>query len=383
MHAQEHSGNMMGYSSVPRGEPVYVFEIDSQTGLATPTVFVNDIEGALIHNMGHTAICPVPMGACVTSTTGGLIQGFDAYGEYIEETVAGAGTSTIAFAAVTAAPTDAEWVNQFGLPYKRLSGTTTGITYTIHASDEDERGTFVVDGGVSGPTEIELSYIADKNNPFGDSYATRYASGTIGDTTLAVTATIDAEGDIVVTLPTTGGVETPATVTFPDGRTIRGVTDDTVSHRLSPLYLSKYRDVINTDAFHDRLVAVAFDNTDFKAVYADVTGSLTPTLEALVEGEGTDTVTITLSGIPAGGQTITVAGIVVDATAIDDPDPYVVIVDDTLAEIATGLAAAIDGVQDAGTSITVSAASDAAVVTLTNDSGGDGEFDTAPTVTIV
>jgi hypothetical protein len=255
----------------------YAYDVAYKVGHFKGTVELVDLATIPPVKMGQGSTCPVPWGACVSSVTGGVVAGSDMYGQLVRETVGAAGTSKIAFAAITSGPADAKWVNKFGLPYKYVATnaeTPGDITITAPAADGDNRGTFVYSGAFSGThiATVTVAYKADISNLMGDPYAPRFASAAIDSATLAVTATyVPATGVMTVTVPasTPAGVKT--TVTFPDGHTERGVAGTPLVHTLSPVWRSQYGDVINAAAA-DRLVAVSFDGSFIKNVYADVTG---------------------------------------------------------------------------------------------------------------
>lgn len=106
-----------------------------------------------------------------------------------------------------------------------------------------------------------------------------------------------------------------------------------------------------------------------------------------VGGGGSDTVTATVTE-PAGGiqdGTLTISGITVDG--VEFPEVTVTITEGmTPSEAATAIAAALDGLQDAGGTLTISATADGADVIITEAGGGlfgDGitvTFEEAPPV---
>lgn len=268
-------------SHVPNME--YAYDVVHRTGLVTATLKVASITGTPIKGarMGVSVVCPIDTGACVSSATGGIVTGTDMYGQPVRETVGIAGTSEIAFAAIQSAPADAQWANQFGLPYKYLDDATppaTNITITAPASDGDARGTFVVVSPAltSVYQDIQLNYVADKLNLMGDAYASRWASDPVGSLTVSVTATLDPTGEAVVTIPEAGTPASAVTVTFPDGHTVRGTSGTEITHQLSPIWMSQYAKAIGTDEDAlNKLIAVGFDNTAYEGVYATVTGGVT------------------------------------------------------------------------------------------------------------
>ena len=93
-------------------------------------------------------------------------------------------------------------------------------------------------------------------------------------------------------------------------------------------------------------------------------------LTALVEDTGTATATITISGLPAtiaGTATVTANA----GEAITGLSAVPITVGMTSSELATAIAAELDGAEDAGTSLTLAAAAVGSVVTVTEDGGAD------------
>lgn len=231
----------------------YAMDVTVGSGIARPTMALEGIAGVAVstHVMGDVGVCPVSCGACVSSTTGGLVQGYDMYGQYIEETVAAEGTSTIAFAGILAAPADAVWADQYGLPYKYAGAAADApagvVTYTEPASDEDARGTFALDTPLATGVrdEVELYYLADTENLMGDAYATRFASpdrvsavteaGTLNKSTGVGSITKVASSD-------TSGIRW---YTLPDGQVLESNDSaGALAFTLSSLYISKYGAVL-------------------------------------------------------------------------------------------------------------------------------------------
>lgn len=99
-------------------------------------------------------------------------------------------------------------------------------------------------------------------------------------------------------------------------------------------------------------------------------------------GGGTPSVALTLSGGPqVGAGTATVTGLIVDGSAITDPAVVPMADGETADQIAANIAAAIDGLQDLATVITLAASSTGATVNVTSSgSSGAGNFDSDPAV---
>ena len=135
---------------------------------------------------------------------------------------------------------------------------------------------------------------------------------------------------------------------------------------------------------NDKLVATEMIGFDVGAAMGGGTPPVGVPITATVAGTGSDTVTITIAGGPIGSPAkLTIAGISVDGTAIDDPAEVNISANADAASVATKVARAIDGQQDAGTTITVSATANGAVVTLTQaGSTGAGNFDAGITATV-
>lgn len=266
-------------------ETKYAAEVNSVTGLTAPTLRIKDIGGLALasavaaRRMGDTIVSLIPTGACISSVSGGVIEGWDMYGQYVAQTVAAAGTSTIAFAGVVKYPADALWVERYGLPYKysaAAAAPNADVTITASGPSADARGTFVYAGafGADGWADVPVPYVADRDALFGAPYADRFdlAVASRYATALAVVGTINNTGAIALTIPTSGlASQVPCTVTFPDGTTVRAITNSVVNHTLSPVWMSQYANVV-PDV--DKLVAVSFDWPQFAGVYANLTGSL-------------------------------------------------------------------------------------------------------------
>lgn len=247
----------------PFGRPLnvadmnFAADVDVATGMTAPTLQIADIEGlAITKPMGVASICPVATGACVGSTTGGDVTGWDMYGQLITETVAAAGVSTIAFAGIVGAPDDAVWVNQFGLPYKYLGDAASpnaDVTITAPDPAEDARGTFAfggtfVDTDPMKYTEVEVPYIADRAELMGAPYASRFETTAAVAETVMV-GTIDNTGAIAITTTLIADDSTQQVYSFPDGGTV--AVDNgagTLNYTLSPLWMSKYaRNITDVD----------------------------------------------------------------------------------------------------------------------------------------
>lgn len=232
----------------------YVYDIDHRNGLALPTIQLSDIDamGVFARRMGNVGVCPVATGACVSSATGGVVYGFDMYGQYIQQTVGVGGTSTIAFAVVTEAPADALWANQFGLPYKysdAAAAPNADVTITASGADADSRGTFAYAGSLTAGeyTEVEVPYMIDTDAPYGAPYNTRF------DTTAAVASTefagtVNNTGAIAITKTLIADDSAFITLSFADGTTVRTANAaEAYNHTLNPLWMSKYASVADVD----------------------------------------------------------------------------------------------------------------------------------------
>lgn len=250
----------------------YVYDIDHRDGLCRATLKLPDIAGYSVFTMveGVTGICPSDQGAAVSSVTGGVVVGFDMYGQLITETVGAAGTSKYTFSAVVSGPDDLLWTNVFSLPYKYASGGGAEGTYVVSAAG-DPRGTF--EPAAPG-TDVQLNYTVDQTDTFGN-IADRFASPAFGSTSFTPTGTVDSAGACAITLPTTGGTEVSCVVTFPDGTILTGDTGSVVNHTLSAVWMSQYAKVIRDDADAlANLVTVDALGNDRSPVYVALTGSL-------------------------------------------------------------------------------------------------------------
>lgn len=258
----------------------YVYDIEHRSGLATPSIHLIDLDGVSVFDgkpMGDSCVCPMQTGACVSSVAGGSVEGWDMYGQFVQETLSAGATSKIAFAGVTSGPADLEWENRYGLPYKWIAADASqdaDIVMTPPAADGDARGTFIYQGT---DTLIELRYIADREMPFGEPYAERFKSG---ERVARVTfvGTINAAGAIAVTKVAIADGARNIFLTMPDGQTIRLLNGPgVVNYQLPPLWMSKYADTI-TDI--DKLVRGSTENGT--PIIVDLTGALITPLTAPV-----------------------------------------------------------------------------------------------------
>lgn len=249
----------------------YAYDVVERGGRAIPTIKVDDIAGAVAANgiaMFDGIKCKVDTGALISSAAGGVVEGFDMYGQFMRETIAAAGTGTLAFAYITSWPADALWVNAFGLPYKFVSSTQAGITYTAHSADTDERGTFVVDGGVTAPTEVTLDYIADTTNLMGDAYASRYASVAFDNDNATIVGTINmTTGAVSIDTAVVADAGDNLTFFFPDGAVVtvaNAAAAGAVARTMNALWFSKYKRTLPQDNIDDLI--------SFRGSNANVTG---------------------------------------------------------------------------------------------------------------
>lgn len=254
----------------------YAYDINARGGRVLSTVKVDDIAGTLVAKskiMGAGYICTVATGALISTVTGGTITGTDMYGQRISEVVGAGDPSTIAFATVVSGPTDMVWVEQFGLPYLYASGGASGLTFTAAAADEDARGTFVVDGGVTGPADIILDYIADQTNLMGVAYAVRFASAALDSDPIVATGTIDDDGLCTLIVPVPTDLNAAITVVWGDGITTNETAHAStpVVHTMTDVWMSKYAATIDA-ASVDKLTAVNFESNATPGVYVNYTG---------------------------------------------------------------------------------------------------------------
>lgn len=228
-------------------ETKYAADVDAQTGFCAPYLVLPDIDGDAVDAgkaMGATAVCPCQTGACVSSVTGGVVVGWDMYGQYIEETIGAASDGTIAFAGLTSYPADALWTNQYGLPYKYSAAAATpnaSITITPSAADEDSRGTIAYSGAyTNGEATVEVPYVADRDALFGAPYDTRFATpAAAADDEFA--GTVASTGAISITQTLVADTSQYVFYTFADGYQVRYDNGaDTVNHTLSALWMSQY-----------------------------------------------------------------------------------------------------------------------------------------------
>lgn len=287
------------------GDIRYAYDVSYRAGLAVPTVKVDDISGVAVNavpgsDMAEAAICPVDVGACVTSTAGGTLVGWDMYGQMVMEDVAAAGTSTIAFAGLVDAPEDAQWVNQFGLPYMWKAAAADdpgGVTYVPPAEDEDARGTFTVDAGVTEPTDVQLYYVADQVALLGVPYANRFASPEFDTSTLEVTGAITAGGLATVTIPSTGGTEVPCQIMWGDGTYDYALSGTAPTHQYGGLWLSQYGRSITEPQQMSQFVTVDPLGNEYAPVY--VTFDSVPDAAAMMAPEGEPEALVEPASAPA------------------------------------------------------------------------------------
>ena len=100
-----------------------------------------------------------------------------------------------------------------------------------------------------------------------------------------------------------------------------------------------------------------------------------------IGGQGSDTLTITFAGPPAPADaTLTIGSLAIEGEAIAGLQDVDITTGDTRDEIATAVAAMLDGLQDVGTTVTLSAAASGNTVTVTEVGGG--LFDTGVSLII-
>ena len=247
---------------------IYVYDIDHRSNVCQAQVHIEELDAILVVDEPQ---CRVPTGATIASVTGGVVIGYDMYGQYITETVGAAGTSDTAFLTVLAAPADALWVSEYGLPYRYADDPAppADVTYVAPAN-LNERGTFTWGG--TYPATVVHNYTVDPVNMFGDTMANFASPDAIAADTFA--ATVDETGAIEITTTLVADSSTKVIFTFPDGKTV--VADNgagTVNYTLSPLWMSKYAAIIaDNDSFLDTMIRAATNAGTH--VIVDVTGSL-------------------------------------------------------------------------------------------------------------
>ena len=227
----------MGFGMPPadaNNKKTYVYDIDHRNNLCTAVIKVQDLS-AIPVSIG--VVCPVSTGAAITSDEGGVIVGYDMYGQYITETVGLGGTTETCFMSVVSAPADALWTNTFGLPYKHLSndGVPADVAYGA-PTGINKRGTFIYSGSEN---EVALEYTVDRDNMFGDARADFASDPAIA--AVEVAGTIDDTGAIAITKALVADQSATQTFVFPDGAIVQSANGTgTVNHTLSPLYMSQY-----------------------------------------------------------------------------------------------------------------------------------------------
>jgi len=265
----------MGHTSFLPGAG-YVYDIEHRSGLAMPTLYLYDIDGSLAYPMGKSIRCPVDVGACVAG--GGLVKGYDMYGQYVEDD-----SGTVAFASIVEADPGATWTNQFGLPYRYLAeAATPNADVTITPPDDDAgdaRGTFAFAGTLPG--EFVVPYMVDQTQTFGKPYSDRMKSPEFDTQTLTVNGTVTSAGLVTIPIPSTGGTEVPCQVRYPDGFEEYKLTGATSTHTLSELWMAQYGRQIGADsAALKRLVTVDPLGNEYAPVYVTLTGNVSPDMVA-------------------------------------------------------------------------------------------------------
>jgi len=211
----------------------YAYDVDYKLGLVSATLKGQDIAGVLV---ATTPACSGGLSAAVTSDEGGVVHGFDMYGQSIIETLAVSTPSKYTYSRILAAPADTVWTNVYGLPYKWESGGTVN-TYAGPAADGDPRGT--VTPATAG-ADIVLDYIADQANMFGQPLSERFASPE-RVTPVTFTGTMDAAGAISITTTLVADGSTKVKYTMPDGALVIAANGaGTVAYQLSPVHMSQY-----------------------------------------------------------------------------------------------------------------------------------------------
>lgn len=245
----------------------YVYDIDHRTNQCIATIKLMDISAV---DASVVEACPISTGAKVTGT--GDIAGYDMYGQYQKETLAGA--SVLTYSSIAYAPPGTLWVNEFGLPYRHAAnaGLPADVTY-VAPSDPERRGTFTYGGDLSEPTEVTLDYTVDRVNMFGD-HSDLFASGDpIADVTMA--GTVDNTGAVAITV--TQVADSSSHITFTGPAPAFPVTVDnaagTVNALLGLLWIQQYARPGNQllDEVIDGLIAGTTENGT--AVIVDLTGS--------------------------------------------------------------------------------------------------------------
>jgi hypothetical protein len=138
----------------------------------------------------------------------------------------------------------------------------------VHADDNDERGTFVVDAGVTEPTEVTLDYVADTTNLMGDAYALRYASVAFDNDNASIVGTINlTTGAISIDTVVVTDAGDDLTFFFPDGAEVTVANEiavAAVARTLNALWFAKYKRTLS--------IADLDDLISFRGSNANVTG---------------------------------------------------------------------------------------------------------------
>lgn len=279
--ATQAPGQPMGHTSYT-SYSAYVYDVEHRGGLAMPTIALMDLETVTMPfvDMAEAVVCPVATGACVTSTAGGMVIGYDMYGQMIYEDIAAAGTSTIAFASIIVAPDDASWVNTFGLPYKRLDAShdSTNVAFTDASDTGDSRGLFTYATALAEPVEVEIAYKVDRKELFGAPYAERFASAEFDTSTMTIAGTIDATGAVSIAIPSAGPTEVPCQVSLPGVGTVYAMSGAAVNVQLPALWMNQYGEQIGDDPLLlGNLITVDPLGNEYAPVYVQLVGTVAPT----------------------------------------------------------------------------------------------------------
>lgn len=213
----------------------YCYDIEHRNGMCIYEAQINDIDGISVE-LG--IVCPCATGARISSVTGGVIIGFDMYGQYITETVGAAGTSVVCFKSVVSAPADALWTNTFGLPYRYSAddGVPANVTY-IAPSGFNGRGAFTYGGAADAAV---LQYTADQDNLFGDVRPLLPATPAALDS-VGFVATLSLAGVLTITAIEVADGSDTVTYVLPDGQVhIEDNAAATLVYNFSPLYITQY-----------------------------------------------------------------------------------------------------------------------------------------------
>lgn len=288
----------------------YVYDIDHRSNKCMATVKLMDLTGVPAMSL---RVCPVSTGARVTGT--GRVYGYDMYGQYVKEELAGAASLTC-FSSIGFADDGIAWTNEFGLPYRHAAneGLPAEVTY-VPPADPNRRGAFTFSGNF--PAEVTLDYTVDRDNMFGD-VRDLFASNPV-QADFTIPGTVTADGAVTIPIPSVGPPEVPTEVRLPDGQTAFVATGATYNGQLSDLWMQQYgRQIRDGQEALNNLVTVDVLGNEYPPVYVELTGTVAPPPEPVDEPVEEFTGLYDANGVPYFVRT---ADGHIGLNQDEDPDP--------------------------------------------------------------